>query len=437
MSEGDTRRWSLRDLGAGIRNNNIPTATLLQWAERGIVKPGCEISADGETWVPAASFPELEMVWYILAPGRPPYGPVHRAAAERFIAEGRFPYDATLSQDPGEQPAVMELPLPIEPPAVNPLAAELEESRKKLVLMERELRLKDRRINELRQEAEARQAELAIDGDTPDPKALAEELEGLRLENAHLRRASQDEAEAAAERERELRQRLRTLETALETAKAAPAAPSLPPDEALFSVLSKETAWLRQSQEEENRFLDKLREMAHQRLVQLSERLLEIRRIAGDSPEQMRANARHGALPVAPPPAPQRREDPSKIAALEKALAEARTREQELQRRLISGEGRETELRSRLGQAERQTLDSLKLDEKLRETAQALEREHAAREEEHRENAHIQEQLLRRIEELERLLPRADGTPVAPPTMPEPPPPPPPPRTPFGWLRKR
>ena len=83
-------------------------------------------------------------------------------------------------------------------------------------------------------------------------------------------------------------------------------------------------------------------------------------------------------------------------------------------------------------QAQRQTLDSLKLDEKLRETVQALGRERAAREEEHRENAHIQAQLLRRIEELERLLPSARDLPVpdsAPAAEPQ--------RPSFGWLKRR
>lgn len=436
MGEADTRRWSLRNLGAGISNNNIPTATLKQWAARGIVKPGCELSADGETWVPAERFPELGMSWYILAPGGAPYGPVTRQAAEAFVAEGRFPPDATITQDPGQAPVVIELPLPMESPPPSSLADELEETRKKLVLLEKELRLKDRRITELRQEAEARQAELAID-DANDPKALSEELQRVRLENAHLQRASQEAAEAAAGRERELRQRLHTLEKALETAQAAAAKTAqsaLPPDEALFDVLTRETQWLKQSQEEESRFLDALRDLAHKRLVQLSERLLEIRRLAGDDPAQMRANARLGAAtPAMAYPFPARQNDDARVAELEKALAEARRRESELQRRLVSGEGRETELRARIGQAERQTLDSLKLDEKLRETAQTLLRERAARETEHRENAHIQEQLLRRIEELERLLPTgreplAESTPEPQAPVPQ--------RPSFGWLKR-
>lgn len=423
MAEADTRRWSLRSPGAEISNHNIPTAMLVQWARQGIIKPGYALSSDGEAWVPAETLPELGMAWYILAPGRPPYGPVTREAAERFVAEGHFPADALLSQDPGEQPASTELPLPIESPQ-DAHAQELEETRQRLVLLERELRLKDRRIDELRQEAEARQGELNMEG-AADPTALMGELESLRLEHAHLKTAAQEAAEAAAARERELRQRLRTLETALEAAQSAPAAEAEPPDEALCALLAREAEWLRQSQDEEERFLDQLRELTRQRLTRHADRLLEIRRLAGEAPALRRAVVR--PAPVARPAAEQDSE-------LARALDEARERERELQRRLVAQEGREAQLRAQVGQAERRTLDALKLDESLRETAQALERERAAREEEHRENAHIQEQLLRRIEELERLVGQSElpparvEEPIAPPAVG---------RASFGWLRKR
>lgn len=434
MADGDTRRWSLRNPGAEISNNNIPTSMLLQWAERGIIKPGYTLSADGETWIPAEALPELGMSWYIIAAGRNPYGPITRAAAERFIADGHFPSDALITEDPGEEPISMELPLPIELPPDTHLQ-ELEETRKRLVLLEKELRLKDRRIDELRQEAEARQAELNVDG-IPDLKTLTGELEGLKLEYNHLKISSEEAAEAAAARERELRQRIHSLETALETAQNAIPESTTPPDELLFHILSQEAELLRQSQNEEERFIDQLRELSRMRMVQLSERLLEIRRLAGDSPETMRTNAQRAMnLPAAPRFAPVRKEDASRVDLLEKELADARMRETNLQRQLVMQEGRETQLRAQITQAERQTLDSLKLDEKLRETVQALEREQIAREEEHRENAHIQAQLVRRIEELERLT--TQGPVPFPPPPAAPLPPQEPERPSFGWLRKR
>ncbi len=407
MAESDTRRWLLRDPGAEISNNNIPTAMLVQWANRGIIKPGYAISADGETWLPVEALPELAMIWYIIAPGRAPYGPVTRQAAEQFIREGHFPSDALISQDPGEEPVSMELPLAVEEAVDDHVQQALEEATHRIALLEKELRLKDKRIDELRIAVEApQQDELDVEG-MPNVVTLTEELAALQSAYNRQRTVTQEAAEAAAERERELRQRIHTLEAALEVAQSAQSEATLPPDEALFAVLSREAEVLRQSQDEEERFIAQIRELAHMRLVQLSERLLEIRRLAGDDPAQMVTNAmRRATIPMtayAHTTPAHRHSSEMRINELEKALAEAREREVALQRQLVAQEGRETQLRADIGRAERRSLESLDLDEKLRETAQSLERERAAREEEHRENAHIQEQLLRRIEELERL----------------------------------
>ena len=423
MADADTRRWSLRDPSGAVRNANVPTALLTQWAAQGVILPGFEISADGETWAPAAALPELAMTWYVVAADHPPYGPVAKPAAERLLAEGRFPPGAVLSQDPGDAPVTADLPLAVEP---SPASQELEETRQRLVLLERELRQKDRRIEELRREAEARQGELAI-GDAPDAQALAQELAALRLERDHLRADAQEAAEAAAAREQALKQRIDTLEKALETAQAAAAAQAAAPaDGALAELLDREAEVLRRGQDEEERFLEQLRTLSRRRAAAFAERIAEIRRIVGEAPGAARAC-------VPPPQSPAlRREHEARVAALEKALEEGRARETDLQKRLVALEGREIQLRAQLGQAERQTLDSLRLDEKLRETAQALARERAAREEEHGENARVQEQLLRRIEELERTLsPNA-----APPPEPEPEPEPPRRGT-FDWLRRR
>lgn len=435
MADFDTRRWSLRNPGAEISNNNIPTAMLVEWAERGIIKPGYSISSDGITWVPAETLPELKMSWYVIATGRAPYGPVTQPAALRFIEEGHFPKDAILSQDPGEKPVSMELPLPIELPPDDHLQ-ELEEARQKLSLLEKELRLKDRRIDELRQEAELRQADF-VTNDAPDPAVLAADLEALQKEYDRLRATSSEAAEAAAERERQLRQRIHTLEVAVETAQQAVPKQSEPMSDVLYTVLQREADILRKSQEEEEQFIEQLRELARQRLVQLSERLLEIRRIAGDNPEQMVSNASRGHMPLmrgVNSPAVTRTTNLDRVAELEQLIADARKRESDLQRQLIAQEGRETQLRAEIGQAQRQTLDSLKLEEKLRDTAHSLEKERAAREEEHRENAHIQAQLLRRIEELERLTAQ---TPLSTPRIEEPLVEAEQPSRPsFGWLKR-
>ena len=427
MADGDTRRWSLRDPSGAMRNANVPTALLVQWAAQGLILPGFDLSADGETWAPAETLPDLAMTWYIVAPEHAPYGPVAKAAAERLLAEGRFPQGATLTQDPGKAPVSAELPLAVEQPQPS---QELEETRQRLVLLERELRQKDRRIEELRREAEARQGELEI-GDKPNAQALAQELAAIRLERDHLQAAAQEAAEAAADREQTLKQRIETLEKALETAQDAAAQEPAPPTGALAELLDREADTLRRAQEEEERFLEQLRSLSRRRAAAFAERIAEIRRIVGEAPGAARAT-------VAPPQSPSaRREHEARVAALEKALEEGRARETDLQKRLVALEGSEIQLRAQLTQAQRQTLDSLKLDEKLRETVQALARERAAREEEHGENARIQEQLLRRIEELERTIPALSAQ-MPPESEPEPDPEPErPSRGTFDWLRRR
>lgn len=427
MAEPDTRRWSLRSPGAETCSNNIPTATLVQWANLGTIKPGYALSADGETWVPAETLQELQMTWYVLAPGRAPYGPIAKAAAEHFIAAGHFPVGSKITQDPGSTPVSIELPLPIEvPPDTH--EQELEETRKRLVLLERELRQKDKRIEELRQEVVVRQTELNVEGQ-PDVKSLTQELEALRLEHRHLQADALEAKESAAEHERTLHQRIATLEAALEAAQNASIEQAPITDATLFAVLSHEADILRKSQEEEERYLDQLRELSRQRLMQFSARLLEIHQMLGGSPDQMRVlNTPHAALPPQIPLAPRVNEH---TAELEHALAAAREREAALQRQLVAREGEEAHLRTQVSLAEKKTLEALKLDEKLRDTVEALERERKAREEEHRESAHIQAQLIRRIEELERI---ASGMPPQP-IVPDPD------ATKktssFGWLRKR
>ena len=431
----DTRRWSLRNPGAEISNNNIPTAMLIEWAERGIIKPGYSISSDGITWVPAETLPELRRSWFVIAAGRAPYGPVTQTAARRFIEEGHFPIDAILSQDPGEQPVSMELPLPIEVPQ-NDHLQELEEAQLKLSLLEKELRLKDKRIDELRKEAELRQADF-VTNSAPDPEMLLNELETMRGECDRLRATASEAAEAAAERERNLRQRIHSLEVALETAQHEQPNDNQPLDDALYAVLQHEADILRRSQEEEEHFIEQLRDLARQRLVQLSERLLEIRRIAGDNPGQMISNASRGRMPLMmgfTATASSHTPNADRIIELEKQIAEGRERESALQRQLVAQEGRETQLRAEIGQAQRQTLNALQLEEQLRATAQALERERTAREDEHRENAHIQEQLLRRIEELERLSTQNNA--FSPLRVEEPMAEQEPPKSSFGWLKR-
>ena len=448
MGESDTRRWLLRSPSAEISNDNIPTLVLTQWARQGVLRPGYMLSTDGETWVPAETLPELGMAWYIRIPGAYTYGPVTREAAEAFVRQGYFPESAEILCDPGTDRISSELPMQPEVSRES-FRQELEETRRRLVMLEKELRQKDRRIEELCAEAEARQGDIKVEG-TPDIAVLTAENERLTMELAHMRGRAQEQIEAAAENDRVLRQRIQALSTALDAARtAAGDAPGGVTDAVLFEVLRREAELLSRSRDEEAKLDLQLKELMQRRRTLEDERLAELRRLIGESPDRMRDGARRslGARSEVSQPVPAERLEArerasERTAALEEALAQARSRESALQRQLVVREGMEAQLQAKIQQAERRTLDALELDQKLHETMEALGRERAAREEEHRENAHVQAQLVRRIEELERLAvqagvaayPGADGLN----DMPEEDGlPPEPPRGTFSWLRRR
>ncbi|MBR1870196.1 MAG: hypothetical protein IJ802_00010 [Kiritimatiellae bacterium] len=66
-------------------------AKLTEWAEKGRIQPGFELSNDdGKTWVDAATVPFLDMKWSIDIGDGALHGPFNRKAAERLLATGRL-----------------------------------------------------------------------------------------------------------------------------------------------------------------------------------------------------------------------------------------------------------------------------------------------------------------------------------------------------------
>ncbi len=402
MAEEDMRRWSLRNAEGEVISNNIPTQLLIQWANQGVVQPGYFISANGETWSPVETLPDLEMTWYIRSLAHLPYGPITRAAAERLLAQGRFAPDAEITQTPGEEPILTELPV-VDESLLQQKDYELDDLRKRLAMMEKELRAKDRRLEDLQAALTASaQSELNVDG-RPDVESLTAELDAAQAKSRELVASHRQAMLHAEQQQAELNQRIQTLETAL-AAKSAASENTLSaarPDDVIYAILEKEAEVLRKAQEEEEDFLERLREMAKTRMLYFSERLREIRKLMGDSPEHMRDSAlRNNRLATL-----ALRNVPNERAyELEKSLADSMSRETELRQRLATLETREHELRTQIAQAEEQTLNAVQLNEKLREATAAFNHECQARATEHQEYMHIQEQLLHRIEELERAL---------------------------------
>ena len=69
-------------------------ATLLAWARDGRLAASHVISADGETWTPVASHPELAMDWIAEISPDKFYGPIHRDALDELVRNGTISADA-------------------------------------------------------------------------------------------------------------------------------------------------------------------------------------------------------------------------------------------------------------------------------------------------------------------------------------------------------
>jgi hypothetical protein len=88
-------RWQIRhDDGSNTGPTDIET--LRRWAAEGRITATCGLSRDGQTWLPAASLPELEMDWLVLVSSDSVIGPFAFAALEILRASGDIPPDAHI-----------------------------------------------------------------------------------------------------------------------------------------------------------------------------------------------------------------------------------------------------------------------------------------------------------------------------------------------------
>ena len=71
-------------------------AKLIEWAKRGRIQPGQEISDDNVIWHRVEDIPFLDMRFSIDIGDGNPRGPFNRAAAEALLASGRLPRTSTI-----------------------------------------------------------------------------------------------------------------------------------------------------------------------------------------------------------------------------------------------------------------------------------------------------------------------------------------------------
>ena len=113
--------------------------TLVEWAQKGRIQPGHEVSEDNVIWVKVEEVPFLDMRFSIDIGDGNPRGPFNKVAADALIASGRLPQSATVievrapfdpepeaAEEPPAEPVVEEPPAePVveEPPAAPAVEA--------------------------------------------------------------------------------------------------------------------------------------------------------------------------------------------------------------------------------------------------------------------------------------------------------------------------
>ena len=93
--EAQTPMWWVRD-DQGGRYGPVSFEVLKSWARDGRIGPANEISKDGVEWSPATAEPDLEMAWVAEVEGGRFYGPIHRDAVQSLINDGAIARSAVL-----------------------------------------------------------------------------------------------------------------------------------------------------------------------------------------------------------------------------------------------------------------------------------------------------------------------------------------------------
>ncbi len=376
----DKRRWFLKVSDETVYGS-VTTRTLIFWAEQGGIHPGYAVSLDREHWVEAGRVPELAMQWCVVAPDGQIYGPLNRVAAERFLAEKRFPEGSSLRARDSLGEEDFRLP---EFPAdwVYPSDAAVI-GHDAFLAGWQELRVRNVELEAAKAALEAQVAELGATAARLDEAFSVE-----RNRAAELQHAFQEQLERATLLDREHEERRRALQ------REHPAPKAVPTDmTALYTVLAQENRLLEEFAEQELKLIEDLRKLALARRQQYADRVQAIRRITGESPDEMTRRALRESRPAA---ASASRMDYQQLAR------EAQERETELLRRIQALETREVHLRRQLDQAQAHAGSTTELQERLQEMEQRLEQELVGRQHDRRDADHIQTRLLSRIEDLER-----------------------------------
>lgn len=449
----DKRQWHLR-ISDDTVFGPVVTRNLVLWAEQGRVLPGQTVSEDQETWIPAESVPELEMVWYIEDAHGHLRGPLNQKAAAKNLPKGAKlvhrdeadlsrVYDAPVEQPPVEEPELIvaapqtgraveqelklnleeEKPAPVE--ATVPSDEQFETLRRQAEeadQLRRELQRRSDELAALRSEIETlrrkrRAQEIAAD-DELRQRLTRIETENQRL-SAELEKARVAEPQVKAEDsqtkfkdlihnlENEFAELLATSNERDLTYQARIAElESRPPAsgiEDVYDLLADELTALKTALEDERAIAQRQKDAAGQRQDKLQNRIHGLTRILGGNPETFRKNAvRESSAAFS---TRLQAEVGSLKANAAQELREASEKRAELERQILQYKAQEARFKAQVSEAEKATAKLAMLEEDFKHTEQLLEQERKVRVSDQEQFNSIQESLLRRIEELERTNP--------------------------------
>ncbi len=406
MSEKDTRRWFVK-VSAKTVYNSINTATLVKWAENGTLTPESLLSLDRVNWSPASNLVDLEMMWYLTSASQPPYGPIHYEVAIKLIESGSFPDDTQISIDPEQSPE--------DEPTHDEIFAPQNPDEQAAVLPQPHLR-SDVEIFALEceesGEPESPECEMTdVVCQEPDEPVVSEESEGIvenpppqeelmiqtlteKLADLELQFITLQEQNLA------LNQRIAAISNQPPPARE-PIVQTTVSDSTIYAILTQEYEMLTQMADQERDAYQAVQAIIRQRREAIDQRLLALRQLIQFSPEQMRHHALRQLDPVSMTFFNNNAELETRLHKQESLLTQALDQRSELERRLVAMEARERDFNAQIAQAQRQTRDSLRLEESLLKAEADLKAERSLREQDKEESKSIQRHLLRRIEELE------------------------------------
>ena len=280
-----------------------PRERLVEWAKRGRIQPGQEISDDQIVWRKVEEVPFLDMRFSIDIGDGNPRGPFNKAAADALVASGRLPPGAKVLET--REPFAEERPEPEPGPVPEPEPAEPQPSPdtkvvEKIVEKRVEVPVEVEKIVEkivektVVDEARVKELEGLLEEERRHTADLQARLDsalksGAERENA-LNAKILDAAKDSSAREAKLREQVAALENELRRLpQTASEIASI--QAAVYSIMTDEAEEIDRIMEAERAEADEFRRRHQERADKLLERRRELLKRSGSNIEEMTRRA--------------------------------------------------------------------------------------------------------------------------------------------------